>query len=119
MARLARLYPMPASPHNVYEEHIARPLILWIDDFAPGLVLYQAMFERMGFRVLTASNGAEGVRLATLHSPDLVVTDYEMPGMDGEAVAATLKALSPATPVVMYSGSTLVPARVRRNVTAF
>lgn len=95
------------------------PLLLWIDDFAPGLVLYKAIFERNGFRVLTASSGADGLRLASLYNPDVVVTDYEMPEMDGEAVAVSLRVICPATPVIMYSGSTLVPLRVRRNVSAF
>jgi len=118
MARLARTYTLSAVRPASFDE-MGAPLLLWIDDFAPGLMLYKAIFERNGFRVITASSGAEGVRLASLYNPDVVVTDYEMPGMDGEAVAVALRALCPATPVIMYSGSTLVPLRVRRSVSAF
>ena len=97
----------------------ARPTLLWIDDFEPGLALYRAMFENIGFRVFTASSGEAGVKLAARNRPDVVVTDYEMPGMDGEAVAIAIKAMNSATPVVLFSGSTLVPSRTRRVVNAF
>jgi CheY-like chemotaxis protein len=100
------------------DSQTARPTLLWIDDFEPGLVLYRAMFEQLGFGVLTASSGKMGVKLASLYRVDIVVTDYEMPGMDGEAVASSVKVLNPKIPVIMFSGSTLVPIRARRVVDA-
>lgn len=118
MARLGRTFAMPAPQCGPYED-MGRPLLLWIDDFAPGLMLYRAIFDRHGFRVITAASGAEGLRLAALHHPDVVVTDYEMPEMDGEAVAVALRVIAPHIPIIMYSGSTLVPLRVRRSVSAF
>jgi CheY-like chemotaxis protein len=93
--------------------------LLWIDDFEPGLAMYKLMFEVLGFRVLTASSGAEGIRLATRNYVDAVVTDYEMPEMNGEAVASAIKALKPSVPVLIFSGSTLISARCRRVVDAF
>jgi len=92
--------------------------LLWIDDFAPGLAMYKAMFEPLGFRVLTASSGAEGVQLALSNHLDVVVTDYEMPEMNGEVVASAVKALKPGVPVLMFSGSTLISSRCRRVVDA-
>ena len=97
----------------------ACPTILWIDDFAPGLALYQRMFEDFGFKVLTASSGEAGVDLASLNQVDVVVTDYEMPGMDGLDVATAVKALNPHTPVLLFSGSSLVPLRAHQVVDAF
>lgn len=93
--------------------------LLWIDDFEPGLAMYKVMYEGLGFNVLTASSGAEGIRLATRNYVDAVITDYEMPEMNGEAVAAAIKALKPSVPVLMFSGSTLISARCRRVVDAF
>lgn len=92
--------------------------LLWIDDFAPGLAMYKAMFEPLGFRVLTASSGAEGVKLALSNYIDVVVTDYEMPEMNGEDVASAIKALKPGVPVLMFSGSTLISSRCHRVVDA-
>jgi CheY-like chemotaxis protein len=94
------------------------PTLLWIDDYAPGLALYRAMFEMFGFKVLTAGGGAEGIRILLANQVDIIVTDYEMPRVDGELVAMAVKALNPKTPVVLYSGSTLVPDRCRRLVDA-
>jgi CheY-like chemotaxis protein len=97
---------------------IGQPSLLWIDDYQLGLELYRAMFESLGFRVYTASNGEEGLRIAATNPVDVVITDYEMPGMNGEAVAAALKTIKPGLPVVLFSGSTLVPLRARRVVDA-
>jgi CheY-like chemotaxis protein len=96
-----------------------RPTLLWVDDFQPGLALYRTMFEGLGFRVLTATSGKQGVKLAAENLVDVVVTDYEMPGMNGEALAAAIKALKPRVPVVLFSGSTLVPLSARRVIDAF
>ncbi len=96
-----------------------RPTLLWVDDFQPGLSLYRSMFEGLGFRVLTATSGKQGVKLASENLVDVVVTDYEMPGMNGEALAAAVKAIKPRVPVVLFSGSTLVPLSARRVIDAF
>jgi CheY-like chemotaxis protein len=96
-----------------------RPTLLWIDDFQPGLALYRSMFEGLGFKVLTATSGKQGVKLAAENLIDVVVTDYEMPGMNGEAVAVAIKTLKPRVPVVLFSGSTLVPLSARRVIDAF
>ena len=97
----------------------SRPTLLWVDDFAPALSLYRTMLEGLGFRVLTASSGRAGVRIASTNRLDLVVTDYEMPGMDGEEVALAIKALDPGIPVLLYSGSALVPRRMKQLVDAY
>jgi CheY-like chemotaxis protein len=99
--------------------HSGRATLLWIDDYKLGLELYRAMFENLGYKVLTATSGEEGLKLAAIAVVDVVVTDYEMPGMNGEAVAAAIKAVNPDLPVILFSGSTLVPPHVRRRVDAF
>jgi CheY-like chemotaxis protein len=95
------------------------PTLLWVDDFQPGLELYRTMFEGLGFKVLTAVSGKHAVKLAAENIIDVVVTDYEMPGMNGEAVATAIKSIKPKVPVVLFSGSTLVSPRARRVVDAF
>jgi len=81
--------------------------------------MYKAMFEMKGFNVLAASSGAEGIRLATRNYVDVVITDYEMPEMDGASVAAFIKSVKPSVPVLMFSGSTLISARTCLAVDAF
>lgn len=91
-----------------------RATILWIDDYLPGLAVYSAVFENLGFRVITASSGLDGLEILATSAVDVVVTDYEMPEMNGEQVVKAAKRISPATPVVLFSGSTGLPERVRQ-----
>lgn len=125
--RALRLSPLPSRPvarksATVFrssrngECKSVRPTLLWVDDFAPALSLYKVMLEGLGFRVLTASSGRAGVRIASTNHIDLLVTDYEMPEMDGEEVAVTVKGLNPRIPVLLFSGSALVPERIKEIV---
>jgi two-component system phosphate regulon response regulator PhoB len=71
-------------------------LILLVDDEADILSVYRAKLERVGFRVITASNGAEAVQMATEQRPDLTLMDMKMPVMDGITAQMKLKE-NPAT----------------------
>jgi CheY-like chemotaxis protein len=108
--------PRRRSAHSGARD--ARPTLLWIDDFEVGLEMYHSMFEGLGYRVLTASSGEAGLQIAATEPIDLVVTDYEMPGMNGEAVALAFKVLKSDLPVILFSGSTMVSARALRAVDA-
>lgn len=92
--------------------------LVWIDDYEPGLHVYQALAESLGFRVLTASSGKTGLELVASHRVDAVVVDYEMPVMNGEAVAKLIKINWPELPVILFSGSSLLPERVKHVVDA-
>jgi DNA-binding NtrC family response regulator len=96
-----------------------RKTLVWIDDYEPALTLYHTMFEHFGFRVLTASRGSAGLELVASHHVDAVIVDYEMPEMNGEAVATSIKRSQPDLPVIMFSGSSLIPSRVKNVVDAF
>lgn len=64
------------------DEQEKKPLLLAIDDNNDILMLItQLLSDR--YRVITAANGADGVRMAAKYVPDLVVCDVMMPGMDG------------------------------------
>jgi CheY-like chemotaxis protein len=92
--------------------------LVWIDDYEPGLPVYQALAESLGFRVLTASSGKAGLELVASHRVDAVVVDYEMPVMNGEVVAKLIKNNWPQLPVILFSGSSLLPGRVKHVVDA-
>jgi len=66
--------------------------VLVIDDDAPSRELLARFLGREGFRIVTASSGAEGLRLAREIRPRLITLDVLMPGMDGWSVLAELKA---------------------------
>lgn len=95
-----------------------RPTLVWIDDYVPGLALYQMMFEMSGYRVLTASSGKRGIELVAQNAVDAVVVDYEMPEMNGYEVALTLKRFRPDLPIVLFSGLTSIPTKALSVVDA-
>ncbi len=65
--------------------------ILIIDDQPFFVTMQQNMLKRQGYRVLAATNGADGLAQAKQHKPDLILLDIAMPGMDGFAVCEKLK----------------------------
>lgn len=79
--------------------------VLVVDDIAANVKLLEAKLSAEYFDVLTASNGPDGLKLASEHKPDIILLDVMMPGMDGFEVCRQLKS-SPDTahiPVVMVT----------------
>lgn len=80
--------------------------ILLVDDDDESLWMLQLVFERSGHHVLLAGSGETALAIAARHLPDLIITDWNMPGMDGIGLCERLK-FYPALaqiPVVMTSG---------------
>jgi CheY-like chemotaxis protein len=78
--------------------------ILCIDDHANGLMGRKIFLENNGYEVLEASGGTEGLKLFRAHSVDAVVLDYQMPGMNGDVVAAKMKRVKSHVPIMLLSG---------------
>jgi adenylate cyclase len=66
--------------------------VLIIDDDPAARNITRRVLSREGYGVIEAGDGAEGLRLAKQLRPDLITLDILMPGMDGWAVLAGLKA---------------------------
>jgi CheY-like chemotaxis protein len=92
--------------------------LLWVDDSSALLSLYQAVFENLGFEVVTTSSAGEALDYAASFDADLVILDYDMPEMNGAQLAAILKDRNPLLPVVVYSGSDSITADAYRWVDA-
>jgi len=84
--------------------------ILCVDDEGTGLSVRKAVLESQGYRVFTAGNGREALRLFSSEMIDLVVIDYAMPEMNGGEVAEEMKALRPAVPILLLSAYVDLPA---------
>lgn len=74
------------------------------DDAICEAVAYQ--LGRAGYRVLTAGNGAHGLRLFQQHKPDLVILDLMLPEMDGWRFTEEIRAGDARVPVIMCSART-------------
>ena len=81
--------------------------ILVVDDVPTNVKLLEAILSNNGYGVVTAANGEEALERVAEQAPDLVLTDVQMPGIDGHEVVRRLRA-DPATsflPIVMVTSS--------------
>jgi CheY-like chemotaxis protein len=63
------------------------------------------VLELEGHRVTEAGNGAEALNLFKAGEFDLVITDFEMPVMQGNTLAIGIKLINPFLPILMVTGS--------------
>jgi len=78
--------------------------ILCIDDEHTGLLVRKLMLETNGYQVLVAQTGEEGLAMLASSSVDMVILDYQMPEMDGAAVATQIRQRWPSVPILLLSG---------------
>jgi len=78
--------------------------ILVIDDDARDRDLLGAVLTKRGYEVILADNGGTGLMLCHRRTPDAVVLDLNMPGIDGRSILRQLRILHPTLPVVVFSG---------------
>lgn len=91
------------------------PATVLIVDDDPGIrKLLGILLQDQGYLTLSASSGEMALDMVAKHTPDLILLDAMMPGMDGYQVARQLKAsLSTANiPIIMLSGRTEQSARL-------
>jgi len=84
---------------------MARKRVLVVDDDAKTVELVKLYLNRDGYKVLTAYDGIEALRLARESHPDLIVLDLMLPGVDGLEVCRTLRNESDV-PIIMLTART-------------
>ncbi len=94
-------------------------VILCIDDNEDVLECEKLFLESFGYTVLTAPGGGRGLELAAAYPVDVVIVDYLMPEMNGQAVVLEMRRRSPETPIIMLSGELDIPEQVLEGVDAF
>ncbi|MFO7751023.1 MAG: diguanylate cyclase [Desulfobacteraceae bacterium] len=92
--------------HSRSDSARKKPLALVVDDSAAVQRVLSQALSSLNFMVKTASNGAQGLKLALEHLPDLIVTDVEMPVMNGFELCKNIS-VEPSiqnVPVIVVSG---------------
>jgi CheY-like chemotaxis protein len=85
-------------------------LVLVVDDVIDNVTVISLDLQQQGYRVITASDGEQAVRVATQTNPDIILMDIGMPELDGLGAArkiresATLRSV-PIIAVTAYSTS--------------
>lgn len=87
--------------------------ILLIEDNPQNRYLAKFLLEQRGHEVLEAETGPRGLEMAADCSPDLILLDIQLPGMDGHAVARALKSdpRLKAIPVIAVTSYAMVGDR--------
>jgi CheY-like chemotaxis protein len=78
--------------------------ILIIDDDKLSLKVIKEILGKLGYKTLEAENGESGLQLVRSEHPDLVITDFQMPGIDGLEVLYEVRKLNIGLPVILLTG---------------
>ena len=81
-----------------------RPRSLVVDDERPIASLLTCILERQGYETATAYSGQEAVCTACSFRPDCLLTDIDMPGMNGVDAAIAIRNVVPSCGVLFVSG---------------
>jgi DNA-binding response OmpR family regulator/DNA-binding CsgD family transcriptional regulator len=81
-------------------------IVLVVDDSPDSLGMLNQTLNQAGFTVLVALSGQQALSIIAKITPDVILMDAIMPGMDGFATCAAVKQLLPLTPVIFMTGLT-------------
>ena len=109
-----RVY-LPAAEGAASAADVVRPLpavrghgelILFVDDEQSIREVAETILTRSGYRVITACDGVEAIARFATHATDvaLIITDLDMPLLDGTALASAIRRLDPTKKILAMSG---------------
>ena len=89
--------------------------ILYVEDNLDNRNLVKRILEAVGYQFLGADNAADGIALARLHQPDLILVDINMPDVDGLTMTQELKADArfEKTPIIAITANVMRGDRER------
>jgi signal transduction histidine kinase/CheY-like chemotaxis protein len=92
-------FPLPADEPAPAPRQALQALV--IDDHAEARRVIGTLAEALGWQVRLAAGGAEALALATAAAPEVVLLDWDMPGMDGWQTAVRLRRQFGADPLIL------------------
>ena len=110
-----RFSPFLAS--SLFNHMTETPLILAVDDSPTQVMGMQILLQKAGYEVVTAANGMEAMTLVGQTRPTLVVTDLQMPELDGLELVDALRTDYPGLPIILTTakGSEDIAAEALRR----
>jgi two-component system, OmpR family, response regulator CpxR len=81
-----------------------KKIILCVDDNEQSLSIRKFMLETRGYAVVACTSGNDALASFKQSGADLVLADLMMPGIDGAELVQQIKAASPETPAIIFSG---------------
>jgi CheY-like chemotaxis protein len=92
------------APHDVPHPQRGQGRILVIDDDAGVRRFIVECLEMLGYQVSQAASGQEGLASLDSDTPDLLIVDYAMPGMNGVEVVQMARERAPTLPIILATG---------------
>jgi two-component system, cell cycle response regulator DivK len=92
-----------------------RKTVLLVEDNEDNLVVYRTILEHVGFTVIEARDGEEGVNRARAQRPDIILMDISIPKMDGWEATERLKAdgATASIPIIALTAHALEEDRLK------
>jgi CheY-like chemotaxis protein len=89
--------------------------VLLVEDNEDNLVVYRTILEHVGFRVIEARDGEEGVSRARSELPDIILMDISIPKIDGWEATERLKAdgATSSIPIIALTAHALEEDRLK------
>lgn len=105
----------PPTAFDARRAREAAAVVLVADDSLTSRTLVSSVLERAGFRTLLARDGSQAWELLRQHQVDLVVSDVEMPGMDGFSLVRAMRSnkATASLPVILLTSLNSESDRVR------
>lgn len=93
----------------------ARKTVLLVEDNEDNLVVYRTILEHVGYKVVEARDGEEGVSRAHSELPDIILMDISIPKMDGWEATVRLKDAddTAAIPIIALTAHALEEDRAK------
>jgi two-component system cell cycle response regulator DivK len=90
--------------------------ILYIEDNPDNMTLVRRVLEIEGYEVIAAENGREGLSQAFNNSPDIIITDINLPDIDGYEITDTLKKDKKTAHIPVIAMTANVMKKDRENI---
>jgi CheY-like chemotaxis protein len=87
--------------------------ILYVEDNDDNVYMLKNRLSRAGFTVIVATDGTQGISMATSEQPDLILMDLKLPDVDGEEVTRRIKAdpITKRIPVIALTANAMAGDR--------
>ena len=116
-----RVVSQTPAPVTGPAQHSTAPVVLICDDLAPLRAAVGRSFRREGFEVLEASDGLEALALLETRRVSVVLTDLNMPRLDGVGLVEAIRQRGLQVPILMLTGFaadawTRLPAKYHASI---
>jgi DNA-binding NtrC family response regulator len=97
----------PVETHPPFRLTTTTTTLLLVDDDDIVRQLLKTILERAGYSVLSAVDGPQAIQIAGSATFDMLITDFQMPNMNGFTLAEQITSRRPGLPVLVVSGAAM------------